>query len=430
MKNSFPKFILTFALVLTFSFALTHNTFAAPQSGGVFTVNSASDENTKDEFLTFREALLISNGGSGPNGLGRTMSDGEKAQLNGCTMIGSAGTWSIVSGCGAGVQDTIAFNFTGRFLGYIDIEAGLPVISDAVVIDGYTEPGAIPNTSKKGDNAKIIVSLIGSNAGTVHGLVINSQGSVIKGLMIAGFKGEGIQIAGGSNNVIEGNWIFQNGAEGIYVASPNNVIGGDTVAARNVVINNGLTGISLGQTGANTTIKNNIVGGKLNKKPFGNKTIGIQVSSSNNSIVLNTVGYNANAGIVILSGTGNRLEKNSITNNSGAGIDLNENANANNSQNRPSVSLATSATKTVTGKLAAAANTQFQIELFGNKKCDASQYGEGKKFLGAVTVTTNANGIAKFSVVVKKFQAGNFITATATDPNGNTSEFSKCATAK
>jgi hypothetical protein len=59
-----------------------------------------------------------------------------------------------------------------------------------------------------------------------------------------------------------------------------------------------------------------------------------------------------------------------------------------------------------------------------------SKLGEGKKFLGGVQVHTNANGVAKFQATVKRFKVNKTISATATDPAGFTSEFSKCVKAQ
>jgi hypothetical protein len=53
-----------------------------------------------------------------------------------------------------------------------------------------------------------------------------------------------------------------------------------------------------------------------------------------------------------------------------------------------------------------------------------SGYGEGETWLGSLGVHTNAQSTVDFSFVLDAGSLGRFITATATDPNGNTSEFS------
>lgn len=59
--------------------------------------------------------------------------------------------------------------------------------------------------------------------------------------------------------------------------------------------------------------------------------------------------------------------------------------------------------------------------------CDASGFGEGQTFLGFATPTTNGSGDAPLDVTLPVAVAGGqFITATATDPANNTSEFSAC----
>ncbi len=58
-------------------------------------------------------------------------------------------------------------------------------------------------------------------------------------------------------------------------------------------------------------------------------------------------------------------------------------------------------------------------------EADDSAYGEGHTFLGTLDVTTDASGIASFTLTVPELvPLDHFITATATDPAGNTSEFS------
>jgi len=72
-------------------------------------------------------------------------------------------------------------------------------------------------------------------------------------------------------------------------------------------------------------------------------------------------------------------------------------------------------------------NTDFRLEFFSNTVCDPSGYGEGETFLGSTNVTTNDSGNVSFTVTFPTtVPVGHSITATATDPNNNTSEFSQC----
>ena len=73
----------------------------------------------------------------------------------------------------------------------------------------------------------------------------------------------------------------------------------------------------------------------------------------------------------------------------------------------------------------------LRIEFFASPAADPTGFGEGKRFLGFVTVETTAlNSTAGFDVFLSAFgvQAGHVITATATDELGNTSEFSQALT--
>ena len=86
---------------------------------------------------------------------------------------------------------------------------------------------------------------------------------------------------------------------------------------------------------------------------------------------------------------------------------------------------AVAGTGIISGTLNSIANTAFTIEFFANAAADPSGSGEGQTFLGRVTSTTNGSGNASFTTALSStVPAGQFVTATATDPNGNTSEFS------
>jgi Ca2+-binding RTX toxin-like protein len=81
-------------------------------------------------------------------------------------------------------------------------------------------------------------------------------------------------------------------------------------------------------------------------------------------------------------------------------------------------------TTTVTGTLTGAAKTAYRVEFFATPTADPSGHGQGQTYLGFGTVTTNAKGTASFTITLTGTIApGQYITATATDPKDNTSEF-------
>src|SRR5207245_3395813 len=102
----------------------------------------------------------------------------------------------------------------------------------------------------------------------------------------------------------------------------------------------------------------------------------------------------------------------------------------NNLQNYPDLTSASTgvANTIIAGTLNSTANTTFRIEFFANDTADPSNHGEGQTFLGFTNVTTDAGGRASFNVNLAN-AGGPVIAATATDPAGNTSEFSQDFTA-
>jgi len=71
-----------------------------------------------------------------------------------------------------GAQDFILFAIPGS--GVQTISADLPIITDPVILDGYTQPGAQENTLADSNNAVLRIELDGSSGRTAYGLVIFS----------------------------------------------------------------------------------------------------------------------------------------------------------------------------------------------------------------------------------------------------------------
>jgi len=81
----------------------------------------------------------------------------------------------------------------------------------------------------------------------------------------------------------------------------------------------------------------------------------------------------------------------------------------------------------IQGSLNSAPSTTFREEFFDNSQCDGFNNGEGQTFIGSANIPKAANCTATINVNLPiNVQAGRLITAPATDPNNNTSEFSAC----
>lgn len=182
--------------------------------------------------------------------------------------------------------DVIDFNIPGAGVHTIAIgdTTGLPmpIITDPVAIDGYSQPGASVNTLSVGDNAVDLIQLDGSSLGAgFNCLHITAGNSTIRGLMIDNFaRGPGPAFAGGNailmdtsgGNVVEGNILgthgsggpgtFSNGNSDVTVdaGAANNLIGGTTPDTRNVLSGAGAGAVITLSAGGGTFFQGNYVG--------------------------------------------------------------------------------------------------------------------------------------------------------------------------
>ena len=217
--------------------------------------------------------------------------------------------------------DTITFRIPGTGLHTIAPLRALPVITDALVIDGFTQPGALANTLARGDNALLQIEISGVAAGNVSGLVLTSSGSTIRGLVINRFAGDGLVLTGNgaTGNVIEGNFIgldaagnvdLGNTGSGVVISlgAAGNFIGGSAPAARNVISGNDTNGIHLRDGG---TTGNHIEGNYIGTDHTG--TLGR--GNSGHGVKLEAVASNVIGGL-------NPAASNLISGNGGEGIGL------------------------------------------------------------------------------------------------------------
>jgi hypothetical protein len=186
--------------------------------------------------------------------------------------------------------DLIDFKIPGAGPHTIQPLSALPTITDPVVIDGYTQPGASPNSNPfdKGINAVLKIELDGTEAAFVDGLVITAGNSIVRGLVINRFLQSGIVLSLNGGNTIEGNFVgsdttgmtpLPQRVTGIRVFSAGNLIGGISPAARNLG-----GGISLeGSLSSANRVQGNYLGTTAaGDSPLGNS--GVVISGFDNIV--------------------------------------------------------------------------------------------------------------------------------------------------
>jgi hypothetical protein len=231
-------------------------------------------------------------------------------------------------------------------------------------------------------------NVISGNGGRGVVLLLGATGSDIQGNYI----GTNISGAVPMGNVEEGIRIFE---------AAGNTIGGSNNGARNVISANGGDGVAID---TETSSGNRILGNHIGVDVSGAVSMG-----------------NAMAGVRITDAVGN-----GVGGTNPGDTDLGPNR----LQNFPVLTQATSfiGNLTVTGNLNAAPQTTYRLEFFANKFCDPTGHGEGRFRIGATDVLTNASGDGFFfNLALPPVAPGTEgVTVTATDPVGNTSEFSEC----
>ena len=470
---------------------------AAGSDAATITVTSAADTHT-DGQCTLREALIAANT--------------------------DAASGSTPGDCAAGDgADTIAFAILPAGLHTIQPLSELPAITEALTLDGYTQPAAgggtaRPNTLSAGTDALLLIELDGSAIPqpSSGGLLKVAAGPTrITGLVLnraSGSDGVGLQLTA-AGNTVAGNFIGTdptgmlargNGCNGVRVFSSGNTIGGATPAARNVIAATGGCAINLVLLGNDNVVQGNFIGtnaagtaalggigvdvvgagnlvggttpaqgnlisgnGTGGVRIFGSGTtgntlegnlVGVDVTGNSplpnlygvavlegahdnlvggdSAAAGNVIAFNTGSGVELHSdaGAGNGVLSNLLFGNGGLGIDLgadgptpNDAGDAdtgpNGLQNFPVLTSVSAGS--VEGTLTGAPDTELKLQFFANTSCDPTGYGEAQTLVGFGTTKTDASGHAFFgtSLTVPPGQA---VTATATDPAGNTSELSPC----
>src|SRR5262245_5767215 len=277
----------------------------------------------------------------------------------------------------------------------------LPALREAVIIDGFSQTGSYP-AQEGGSRAEIRIAIDGAQAGkAAHGIVLAGGGSTLRGLEIVGFDGDAIRIEKPGGNALQGNRI-----EGgiTLVDSPENRIGGLTAGDANEITGGDRSGVRV-----------------LGRGAWGNAILG------------NSILSRGERGIALVDERG--------PDSAATAVDpLDADKGPNDLQNAPVlVSAANLADDDgrrvrIEGRLESVPLEIFRLELFASARRGprdpVHRHALGERLLAAKTVTTGADGSTVFVVTVPgSLPPDEEITATATDPLGNTSEFSFPVTA-
>jgi CSLREA domain-containing protein len=398
------------------------NVISANHGNGVEVLGSASEKNNI-------QANLIGTNAAGDAALGN--------QANG---IYSEGNIVLIGGETAGASNLVSGNM-GRG---IKLDSGPALVEGNWIGINHAGTAALPNT-------------VGVEARSCEGTTTIGGETPVTRNVISGNTAEGILVtdtgcSSGQINIM-GNYIGINpngtaaigNMDGIHVLAPNVAIGGESGQYRNKISGNRNNGIVIERD--HTQVIGNFIGTDVNGiAALANEYNGIVIrgTAGDTTVKFNTVAYNGAFGVWVMgSGTGNLITQNKIHDNGDLGIAIDEpnvipndpldvDTGANGRQNYPTVESASISgdNEVVMGTIQSATNTTYRIELFANDACDPTGYGEGQRFMMETTATTDGSGSAEFHAGIStssfELTTSMFITATAIDPAGNTSGFSRC----
>ena len=306
--------------------------------------------------------------------------------------------------------------------------------------------------------------------GTTFPIVVNGpNGQVIRNVIAGGANG--IFLQGSSGKVARGNYVGTDvtgtvvlglSQSAMDVSGTNHVIGGSSPGDGNVLAGADFyQGLVLG--GSGHVVQGNFIGTDVTGTlDLGNHRLGIIATGTDitiggtnpgegNTIAFNGGTFGSSAGINIwgqqVRVRGNRIFENKGTSSDGLGIDLiaagssgvtpndlgDGDAGSNGLQNYPILTsagpaLGEGAGTHIVGVLNSTASTTFDIDFYANPSCASrpQEYLEGQDYVGATQVTTDGSGNATIDVTLPfTVENGSRISATATNPAGNTSEFSQ-----
>jgi CSLREA domain-containing protein len=401
-------------------------------------------------------------------------SAGDSTTLNGgCDATGDGNTCTLreaitLANTQAG-NDAIRFAIPGDGPHVISLVASLPQITQGLSIDGYTQAGALPNADSERSDAVIKIEIrAGSQLTALSPCtsdLIDLRGLALNGGSVATIaRGAAVSCPGPLR--IRGSWLgFSadgnsiSGAVGVVARDPL-TFGGPSLADRNVVGNYSI-GLLIRDLATGSTVSNNLFGRAPDFSQNAVNTTDIElidvsgVDIGGESELRNRFFFSNTA--VLVRGTNadfNRLYANLFIQNTGStaidlstgngpdGItpnDVNDiDIGPNDGQNTPVLSdgTAVGSSTTINGVLDVPAGivspVQYRLAFYRSSFCNDTSGPvngrHGDNYLGSV-VRSFASNSENFSATITTQPIAGFITATATAPDGSTSEFSNCLVA-
>jgi hypothetical protein len=286
--------------------------------------------------------------------------------------------------------------------------------------------------------------------GNAHDIVIGGPQptfNIIPHNAISANGGNGVAITGNAHDIrvsfsfigtdLTGLDAFGNAKAGVYLGAGTHstTVGSTDPSLVTVISGNVGNGVEMHGTYGNTVVGCLIGTDTTGVLPLPNAGNGVVISNSSGNVIgrssygangtaggaANLIAFNGADGVFIDSGSRNAIRENSIYGNTLLGIELGPWADMNQAAPVLTSVLTMPLGMQVSGTLHSRPNTTFTIEFFANDASAAS----GRYFLGSQKVKTNAAGLAAFTFFGPlPPKAAGFVTATATDANNNTSEFS------
>lgn len=372
----------------------------------------------------------------------------------------------------AGPQEII-FSIPGDGPHTITLGSLLPVITENLSIDGYTEPGASPNSGAVGSNAVLKIAVDGGSQANILRTCTDERVE-IRGLSLVGAEGPAIETnqdeincAGQTAMVLRGNWFgiapdgSANGNVNALFARNQKVdIGGGSFADRNLFANSADYAVRISELAANSSsVNNNLFGvGPDGSSDHGNGGTALDLSSVD-LLDIGGPGFEANEfrfngrGIVLKQGTnpgstGNVWFGNEFSGQSGLSIDLSASdsdtdgvtpndvddldTGPNGLQNSPVLTTALpdpgTSTIQVSGSLDVANTTNAgrTLAVYLSNSCNNSLRNQAEQLV-SIQFLNFSTSQESFSVTVPDTLGGSsvFVSATITGSQG-TSELSNC----